>query len=213
MYHAVYSITIPIVLVELAYPKRRNERWMTNKKLAAVFAILLSDVVFGFFLFASFLGYWPPLAQYLPAIFVMILFGYSAYRLPADWGKGGKKRLPRLPITWAIAAFATFVFFFVSYSLHALVPVWQIGILFGPMPVIFYVKLLTRYNWHVPSEKYRFALASGALAFFIVFAPLQELDKNRTDNTVGMSLVGLAFLIGLVLLGRSIWKHEKKILE
>jgi len=59
----------------------------------------------------------------------------------------------------------------------------------------------------------RFALVSGALAFFIVFAPLQELDTTRTDDTAGMSLVGLSFLVGLILLGRHIWSASSKELR
>jgi len=55
------------------------------------------------------------------------------------------------------------------------------------------------------AEKHRFALVSGALTFFMVFAPLQELNATRTDNPVGMSFVGLAFLAGLVLLERRVW--------
>jgi amino acid transporter len=111
---------------------------------------------------------------------------------------------------WALGAIATFVFFFGFYTINALVPMWQIGILFGPAFILSCWKLLSRYEWKKPNEKHRFALASGALTFFIVFAPLQELDKTRPDNTAGMSLVGLAFLIGLILLARHIWKLEQK---
>lgn len=209
IYHAIFSITIPIVLVELAYPERRNERWLGSRKLTAVFVLLMSDVVLGFLLFAFYLQYWPPIPQYFLAVLVMILFGYAGYRLPAEWGTNGRKPLPRAFALWAIGAVAAFVFFFGFYLVHALIPLWQIGILFGPALVLFFGKLLTRYAWKEPSEKHRFALATGALTFFIVFAPLQELDKSRTDNPAGMSLVGLAFLIGLVLLGRRISKSDR----
>jgi hypothetical protein len=209
IYHAVYSITIPIVLVELAYPERRNEKWISNKKLTAIFVLLISDVVFGFFLFASFSRYWPPLSQYLGTALIMILLGYTASKLPSTWGLTGKKPLSRPFKMWAIGTAATFAFFWGFYLVHTLIPLWQVGIFFGPALVLLFWKLLTRYDWKKPNEKHRFALASGALTYFIVFAPLQELDKTRTDNPAGMSLVGLAFLIGLILLGRHIWKQER----
>lgn len=209
IYHTVYSITIPIVLVELAFSERLNEKWVGNKALTVVFVLLASDVVLGFFLFAVFSSYWPHLPQYLFTVLVMILFGYAAYSLPAEWGKSGKKPLPRLFVTWTIGIVATFVFFLSFYLAHALIRLWQIGILFGPTLVLFYIKLLSKFEWKKPNEKHKFALASGALIFFVVFAPLQELDKTRTDNPVGISLVSLASLILLILLRRRIWKLEE----
>ena len=36
IYHAVFSITIPILLVELAYPQRCGESWVGKKVFAAL---------------------------------------------------------------------------------------------------------------------------------------------------------------------------------
>jgi hypothetical protein len=61
------------------------------------------------------------------------------------------------------------------------------------------------------SDKHRLALASGALGFFILLAPLQELDKKRADNTTGMVLVGLAaviFLIWIALRIRGVQRND-----
>ncbi len=204
IYHAVYSIAIPIVLVELAYPQHRYGSWVSKRTFRAVAVLLASVVVLGFILFASLSGYWPHLPQYLLAFLTMALFGFAAYRLPAEWGRTGKKSFSRLPLIWTIGVVGTFTFFFGFWLIPDLVP-WPVGILFGPALVLLFTKLLKSYEWKESSDKHRFALISGALAFFIVFAPLQEVDATRTDNPVGMSLVGLAFLVGLVLLGRRIW--------
>lgn len=171
----------------------------------AVFALLTSVVAIGFVLFALLSSYWPPLPQYLLTVLATILIGYAAYKLPAEWGSRGKKPLPRLSLMWTIGAVGTLAFFFGFGSISNLIPSWPVGMLFGPVLVLLYTKLLKRYEWKEPSEKHRFALVSGALTFFIIFAPLQELDTTRTDNPVGMGLVGLAFLAGLILLGRRIW--------
>jgi len=32
IYHAIFSIAIPITLVELAYPERKSDKWLSNKK-------------------------------------------------------------------------------------------------------------------------------------------------------------------------------------
>lgn len=210
IYHAVYSIAIPIVLVELAYHQHRQESWVSKRMFKTVLVLLASVVVLGFVLFASLSSYWPPLPQYLLAVLTMALFGYAAYRLPAEWGSDGKKSLSRLFFIWTIGAAGTFTFFFGFWLMPALVP-WPIGMLFGPALVLLYTKLLKSYGLKESSEKHLFALVSGALTFFIVFAPLQELDATRTDNPVGMSFVGLAFLVGLVLLGWRIWATSKEV--
>ncbi|MGB9134679.1 MAG: hypothetical protein WCC63_03715 [Candidatus Bathyarchaeia archaeon] len=209
IYHAVYSITIPIVLVELAYPERHHEAWVDRRMLTAVFGLLFGVVVFGFLLFASFLKYWPPMPQYLLTIAVMVLFCYAAYWLPSDWGGHGRRPLPRLPLMWTMGAVGTFIFFIGFWTLPTLTPFWSLAMLSGVVLVLLYVWLLEGYEWKAPSDRHRFVLASGALTFFIVFAPLQELDPTRADNPVGMGLVGLAFLVGLVLLGRHVWARER----
>ena len=205
MYHAVYSITVPILLVNLAYPARRLDSWIDSRLLNALFVILSIDVVVGLILFNSTLEYWPPPLQYLFAILAMLLLGYSAYRLPKEWGSKGRKHLPRPALMWAVGTVATFAFFIGFWSMPALILWWSLGALLGPVLILLFSKVLVSYDWSEPCEKHRFALLSGALTFFIVFAPLQELDKTRTDNPVGMGLVGLAFLVGLVLLGIRVW--------
>jgi hypothetical protein len=64
IYHAVFSIVIPVLLVELAYPSQRKERWVGSRGLGG-FAILLAGVVFlGYFAMTP---YRPPLPQYFSA--------------------------------------------------------------------------------------------------------------------------------------------------
>jgi len=74
--------------------------------------------------------------------------------------------------------------------------------LYGLLLVFLMVKFIKRFNWREKAtDMHVFALCSGSLTFFLVFAPLQELDKSRKDITTGMSLVALAFAIGLIWLG------------
>lgn len=205
IYHAIYSIIIPVVLVELAYPQRRHESWVSNRTFKTLLTLLASVVALGFVLFASLSNYVPPLAQYLITVLAMTLFGYAAYKFPAKWESRGEKPLSSLFRIWIIGASGTFAFFFGFWLIPSLIPLWPIGMFFGPALILLYTKVLKRYEWRGSNKKYSFALVSGALTFFIIFAPLQELDSTRTDNPVGMSLVGLTFLVGLILLGRRIW--------
>lgn len=43
----------------------------------------------------------------------------------------------------------------------------------------------------------------------VLFAPLQELDKRRTDNPRGMALVGIATLALLIWQGRRVWARTR----
>jgi len=205
IYHAIYSIAIPVVLVELAYPRRRHERWVSNRTFKTLLTLLASVMALGFVLFASLSNYSPPLPQYLITAMTMTLVGYVAYKFPAERESRSEKPLLSLFRIWIIGASGTFAFFFGFWLIPSLTPLWPIGMFFGPALVLLYAKVLKRYEWKGSNRKYCFALVSGALTFFIVFAPLHELDATRTDNPAGMSFIGLAFLVGLVLLGRRIW--------
>jgi hypothetical protein len=200
IYHAVFSITVPILLVELAFPKRRNESWVGRKILVLLVGALLVLTVFGLWLFSTLMKYWTPLPQYLFGTIVMLAFAYSARRLPSDWGTKGQKALPKPIVLWLIAAAGSFAFFLGFYSSPSLVPS-PLAMLYGLLLVFVMARFIMRFNWREKaSDMHVFALSSGALTFFLVFAPLQELDKSRQDITAGMSLVALAFAIGLIWL-------------
>ena len=64
-------------------------------------------------------------------------------------------------------------------------------------------------TFHLPTDyddRGRFALGAGVLSFFVLFAPLQELDPKRTDAP-GMAIVGLAALALLLWGRRSVWRR------
>ncbi|HKZ94391.1 MAG TPA: hypothetical protein VJ249_07420 [Candidatus Bathyarchaeia archaeon] len=209
IYHAVFSITIPILLVDLACPQRRDESWVGKKVFGALLIVLTAVTVFGVFLFSTMMNYWTPLPQYLFGIAIMLVFVYLARRLPADWGMHGQKALPKTIVLWIVAAVAGFAFFLGFYSSPYLVP-WPVAMLYGPLLIFLMFIFLKRFNWgEKASDMHVFALCSGALTFFLVFAPLQELDKSRKDVTAGMSLVALAFAIGLIWLGLKIKQRNK----
>jgi hypothetical protein len=196
--------------VELAYPQRKGASWIGKKMFVTLLALLLAVTVFGFFLFSTMMAYWTPAPQYLFGIALMLLFTYLARRLPASWGQQGTKTLPKPRMFFIVSALAGFAFFLGFWLSPSLVP-WPIAMLYGPLLVFLIVRFLKRFNWREKaSDMHLTALCSGALMFFIVFAPLQELEKNRTDVTAGMSLVALTSAIGLIMLGLRVKHREKK---
>lgn len=57
---------------------------------------------------------------------------------------------------------------------------------------------------------HKLSLVAGALSFMIFLAFMQEMDKNRPDNTTGMSFVGIAAIIGLISLRRRLKRVSSK---
>ena len=210
-YHAIVSIAVPVILVELAYPEVKAEPWLSGRWLKVVPGLLLADVVAGLFLFAMVSGFWPPLPQYALWVLVMVGFTVLARRLPPDWARRGRTPMRRPRFYWLVtllAALGCGVVFWVLPNIlgFSLAPVLVISL--GTVIVLGTISALRSYDWRRAEPMHRLALAAGALTPLMVSAFIQELDRTRPDNTSGMSLVGLAFMLGFLLLGRKLRKIE-----
>lgn len=105
----------------------------------------------------------------------------------------------------------TVALFFFSWVLPNLeVPVFITLLLLIGLPFLVRRRLRKMAGWGESWPRRRlWALASGALSFFIILAPLQELDNAaRPDNRAGMTLVGFGMGVLLIYIGRRIRQHE-----
>ena len=207
LYHAVFSITIPILLVELIFPAQRHEPWIGRRGMVGLSFLLLAVVLLGFFLLTT---YRPPFAPYLLAVVAAIALFLVARRLPSGDHRGSPLRytsasVPR-PLWFALTGFgATLAFFLIHWVLPKIgLPVLLTllaAVALVPL-VVWRVRRLSRNGaWN---DEHQLALAGGALMFFVLLAPVAELDTTRPDNTAGMTLVGLAALLFLIWLRRRI---------
>jgi hypothetical protein len=82
IYHGLFSICIPIVLTELAFPKWRDERWLKTPGLVVFGVLLAADVAYGFHWLAP---YRPSRAPYLGAVIAVagLVIAARLVRLPA----------------------------------------------------------------------------------------------------------------------------------
>jgi hypothetical protein len=207
IYHAVFSIAIPVLLVELLFPARRNERWIGRRGMIGLSLLLLADVVAGFLWLTP---YRPPLVPYLLAVAAVPALGLAAWNWPVRSARLQARRVPRPLHLAGIGLGSTLAFFVCCWALPSLgVPVlttalavvvlvglvaWRVGCLSG------------RGTW---TDEHKLALAGGALGFFVLLAPLQQLDATRPDNTAGMALVGLATAILLLALWQRVRRQER----
>jgi hypothetical protein len=205
IYHAIVSITVPVMLVELVYPLRKDQPWLSGRWRQLVPLLFLGDVGIGFFLFSEFTGYTPSVLQYLFFIVLSVVFLGFAYLLPSDWVRRGKQamRSPRyyFMVTFLGSIGSGFVFGVLPDSL---------GFTGAPILVIFIglalilgiFRSLASYDWAKATSMHYHRLLFGSLFIFILFSYLQELDASRLDDTTGMGIVGTVFLLAFLWLGR-----------
>ena len=198
IYHALFSIAIPITLVELAYVERRNVRWVKDRTLVALTMLLGAVTAFGYLFLTT---YRPSAAQYLLAITIVALLIFSAWRVPPKMGKGGLK--PPSPRKLALMGFLIALSLFSLFMAGPyLIPSPPTLMILGLALIYAAGSLLKRYRWDEGTLYHKFALSAGAVAFLILLTPLQELDKSRPDNPRGMAIVGAVALILLLLMRR-----------
>ena len=142
-----------------------------------------------------------------PALVLFLLaagFALLARRLPADWARRGSRRMRRplfYGVVTALGAVASGAVFWVFPGIQSPLLHPVIVMALGALLDLLLIRSLADYDWRRSTDLHRFAVAAGSLSLFIAFAFLLELDRTRTDNRAGMSVVGLSFLVGLALLG------------
>jgi hypothetical protein len=210
IYHAIVSITVPVLLVELAYPERRGETWLRGRWLHSVAAVFVLDVLFGLFLFNRVTGYTPELVQISFALIIAALLFYSAHRLERGWAIDVNKPVRRPLYYLLYTFFGSIACVAVFYVLPNLIPPPGGPLLVIVIGVALILLLLRglRFDWRNSTSKHRLAVCVGSLMVLLLLTPIQELDKNRIDNTGGMMAVGLVAIILLILFYRGINKRD-----
>jgi len=181
-YHSLVSITVPILLVELLYPEREAESWLSEKWRKIVPALFLLDVIGGYFIFAQVSNFWPPIPQYIYFIIVTILLVLAAHRLPADWARRGRKTMTRprtiLLISTIAAVSCVIVFWILPNNLSggaSSILVFALGL----TVIMLTLRKLTSYDWSEANSVHRVALAAGSLSPLILGAMFQEYAEQR----------------------------------
>ena len=199
VYHAVISITIPVVLVELLFPSIRGEELLGKKgKAIASISFIVSTFILNRFLTSFQMG----LEYYLLCLFLIVVFIYAAYRLPSDIGRGdvelpSPRRLLLFGFIWVTTWFA--IFWIGPHIVKS--PV--IIALLGALQLYLTYRYLSKFNWEFATDKHYVGIIFGILLWHIILAPIIEIaHPNPAENPAGMTLVGLAYLIFMIKLWR-----------
>ena len=195
IYHAIFSIALPIFLIEWAYPSIRGKPLLAEREYALSLASLLGATLF---LNALLTGYRPSAAHLAGAALAVVGLAWFA----KDHADRIWSRLPRgRPPSRAACAIVGFAFPMASFL------VYGGGPFLGWIPAVTYLEgaalllgaaLVARRITGDPAlARHRFAMAAGAVSFLIALASFLELAGNR-----GMGAVAAAFTIWLVVLHR-----------
>jgi len=212
LFHAVWSICLPILLVTLLFPRRAREPWVGGHQFRFLAGLLAVDVVFGFFVLTP---YRPPGLAYLLALLIVIGLYVAARRMPvafnAAWQAEPVSDRPRSLRVFAAGLGGAIAFFALLWGIPntRVSPAMDMALLLLLLAGV----VLSLRRGEAPSRwqaRRQLALASGALSFFIVLAPLQQLDPARALETRGMALVGLAMALFLVWLARRVRRFERE---
>ncbi len=209
VYHTVVSIALPILLVELMFPQRRHESWLTRRGMVVVTLLFVAVWPLGYFAMTT---YRPPGLQYLVTIVLVAALVWLAWRMPARVLQPAKGA-SRAVWFWVAAFFGTAGILVVPWVMSDSGQLPGLAILLSLTWVFIFGRLLVWMSGNGTgwSDWHRWVTAAGVLGFFIVLGPLATLDPNRTDNPAGMEWVAVAFL-GLVLwLGYKVRQRERKV--
>jgi len=203
IFHAVFSITIPILLVSLAYPEKRRDPWVGKRMFLLLCALLIGTVIFGYFLLAP---YPVPPALYLSAIIAVIVLMAIARWLPNPMFKAREAKVPKPRWFLALGFIWGTAFFIIAWVVPAtgIDPLVTLALFIISVIVLAYAVLKMSANGGAWSARHQLALAAGVLGFLIILSPIMEFNGG-----IGMTAVGLLFCALLISLYVLLVRREK----
>jgi hypothetical protein len=196
VYHAVFSISIPIFLTALLFPERADTPWVRRRTLP----VLAATFIVGMLISAIRLyPYNPGVARVGGAVGVVLVLIVLARAAPLSFRLPGRTKVatPRR-LAW-LGFLTAMTFWIVSYLFAA----WHVapGVTMAGEVVIVVVAGATMLRWTGNaiewSPYHAFALVFGLMGFFVLGSFLLE-----ALGTLGQSLMGIATATWLLLLRR-----------
>jgi hypothetical protein len=188
VYHSVVSITLPILLVSVAYRSRRDQAWIPGGSLARV--------ALGFV--ASMLVCWAILpyaiggAALFGCVAAMAICYLVARRLPArvswpaGWGSRGTRSAPKPRTVLRLSLAVTTLSFVLVFARGFGLPFVVASVLLVAIVLAMAAWLLRASAGIGWSDHHSVAVPLGVMAFFVGFSPLVELTGGHGQLVVGL---------------------------
>jgi hypothetical protein len=211
LFHALVSITLPVLVVHSLWPEERDRPWLSKGMIGILCGVMVVMALLGWFLLSP-AGEWPPfrpgLGQFLGAVGAIAVLVAVARRLqprprPATWSRRWPLFLAGL--AWGIWVLGVWIVADTTRS-APLTLLWT-GSVAAALLAFAHRRLRVGDRAALVGAG---TLAAGVWTFWLLLAPLQELDQaNRPDDTSGMALVGLVgllLMIGYLFYLRGQWR-------
>jgi hypothetical protein len=166
IYHAIFSIAIPIFLVEKTWAETSKQIWLTTKSRVLFLILLMGSIIAGFFAFP----YDAPTLGLAGCIGTVFLLGWMAKRLPNISKLKGSLRVGWRTLI-LFGASAPTVFFFLFNS--AIIPFAMGTMILGALLVFGYERLLSKWIRNGLNDYQKLGLVTGAVGFFAIFFDLK----------------------------------------
>ncbi len=201
IYHAVVSITLPVLTVASLWPKQRDQPWLSRRTILVFFGIMATMAILGWF-FLSPAGAWPPdlpgLGQFLGSLAAIATLVWLARRIKHRPSASTLTR--RWPLFLAGVGWGVWMLgiWLISDSTRStpLTLLWT-STMAAALLAFSYLRLQALDRVALIGAG---TLAAGTWLFWSCLSFIQEMDNaNRPDDTSGMALVGFAGLATLTL--------------
>jgi len=188
-FHAVFSITIPIVIVDTLF--RGNQTLLNNTAYSVLFVIFVADSVFLWFVGGHmFPARVPPDPVSLTIVIIAMIFFAGAARMFPHMSIVKPGREPSVATLFISAVFCSAAFFFSYIGLHQFLSSPILNTMVLLFLLCLYAGLLLRYP--VISHRGRVALAAGAEGPLIFSAIERGLIIQATATVALLALAWLA---------------------
>ena len=198
LFHTIVSIAAPIVITELVFRNRRDERWVGRRGTTAIATMFVALVAL---MFLALTPYRPPLITFAGAVGIvagLVALARRAGRVPRSVSAAG---IPKPGVVLAASFGASLLVWLASMFL---LPVLEVSSLVPIGLTLAVAAAAERWLMHAVAsvdwtDAHNLAFVSGALLFWALIAVFDELS-----GLAGMSLVAAATVLGLTRLRRRV---------
>lgn len=205
IFHMIYSITIPIVLTHIAFPKVKEDRWLSKKAFILVIAIfILCGPIWMLFVIDTY-NYVPGIAEYLGFLILTMVLIILAKKAPATLFEKKEVKAPSFKffflfgLMWGVGFFII-VWILPALNVHPLFPIILMSI--WTLFFIWRIAVSSGYGYAL-NEENLLGLIIGALCF--LFFLLFVID------ILGFIIFGSISILIFVLIKIKINKWKKNI--